>query len=388
MTKILFINYDMHYGGAQRVLVNLLRELSNLPQLEITLFLVRYEGVFLKEVPFGVRIICWTYPMKKSLHEKKYNEILKRGLSILTAKTLGTEKLCYLIRKFYLSQHYDTEIAVKEGISKVMLAKSQDPSSKKVFWIHTDLRAFSGDQSKDDVYYANGDNIICVSEKVKEGFVQLYPTLADKVKVINNIIHIEDIQRKGDMGKDPYKHDALNVVNLGRLSKEKAQDRLIRAHKEILDDGLHHYLHIVGEGDERPHLESLILQLGVGNTVTLWGGQSNPYPYLKHGDIYIHSSVNEGLPTVLFEGIALHRPIVSTRVSGVKEVLKDGLYGLIVENTYEDLKEGYRKILTDELLRSRLIEDTKEYKGNNQENLDQFLKIVCKAEDYYGIQNR
>ncbi|MFZ7119655.1 MAG: glycosyltransferase [Eubacteriaceae bacterium] len=380
MSRLLFINHNMHYGGAQRVLINLLKEIAIREDLFITLYLLEYDGTFLQELPNNIEVKYLTYSTRRILTEKTFLKLPKKLLLSVFRRIISDKMFSRFVRTYYLNEHYDVEISVKEGISKIMLAESKNKNSHKIMWVHTDLRMFKGISKNDLYYYSKADKIICVSENVREGFEHKYPQLASKVYVVNNVINKEDIIKKSLEGHDPYKHDYLNVINVGRLSKEKAQHRLIKVHKQLLDQGIFHYLHIIGEGDERRNLEKLIKDFGL-KTVILWGAKENPYIYLKHADIYVHSSINEGLPTVLYEGIYLNLPIASTDVSGVREILEDGKFGLIMDNTYEGFIYGYKKILTDVHLREKLIKNTFVFKDNNQKNISKYLEIILCRED-------
>jgi glycosyltransferase involved in cell wall biosynthesis len=88
---------------------------------------------------------------------------------------------------------------------------------------------------------------------------------------------------------------------------------------------------ILGEGRERPSLETLIGELGVAKDVRLLGFQKNPYSYMAHAAAFVLSSAWEGLPNVLIEALACGCPIVSTDCpSGPSELLDQGRYGRLV----------------------------------------------------------
>ena len=87
--------------------------------------------------------------------------------------------------------------------------------------------------------------------------------------------------------------------------------------------------------------------MGVDKTATMLGFTDNPYPYFKAADYYILSSRYEGFPTVLFEAITLKKNIISTDVSGVKEMLDNGRLGLITENSEEGIYQGMKQALSN-----------------------------------------
>jgi len=117
---------------------------------------------------------------------------------------------------------------------------------------------------------------------------------------------------------------------VGRLTEQKAFDVLIRAFSYVRKNHPAHLL-ILGEGEERPALESLIRQLGLEQDVNLMGFVQNPYPYIVHASLFVLPSKWEGLPTVLVEALYLGTPIIATDCpGGSREILKDGQFGRLV----------------------------------------------------------
>lgn len=117
-----------------------------------------------------------------------------------------------------------------------------------------------------------------------------------------------------------------------------------------MDEGLKHQIIIIGDGYDFENIQAKLNQLGLQETVKMLGFRSNPYPYLKKSDFYIMSSRHEGFPTIIAEALILDKPVVSTDVSGIKDLLQDGKLGLITPNSEEGIYEGMKKILTDKNL--------------------------------------
>lgn len=83
------------------------------------------------------------------------------------------------------------------------------------------------------------------------------------------------------------------------------------------------------------------------DNIKLLGFISNPYPYIKKSDLFICSSITEGFSTVVSESIVLGVPVLTTDCAGMRDILNESEYGLIVENNENGLKKGLVKILTD-----------------------------------------
>ena len=109
-------------------------------------------------------------------------------------------------------------------------------------------------------------------------------------------------------------------------------------------------LYLVGDGSERSGLERLIAEKKVGDKVKLLGFKSNPYPYLKSSDVFVCSSYAEGFSTVVTEALILGIPTVTTECAGMRELLGDSEYGLIVENSTKGILDGLRKMTGDPVM--------------------------------------
>ena len=91
----------------------------------------------------------------------------------------------------------------------------------------------------------------------------------------------------------------------------------------------------------------LISYLNVNDSVKLLGFKSNPYPYIEAGDLYVCSSFTEGYPISILEAIVLEKPILATKITGPKDILENGKYGILCENTECDLENSLKKVLLD-----------------------------------------
>ena len=159
-------------------------------------------------------------------------------------------------------------------------------------------------------------------------------------------------EAKRRMGLRP---DRLLVGAAGRLSAEKGFDLLIRAVHQLACDGLDADLVVVGEGDERPRLEGLIAELGMGDRVRLLGYRADLPAWYEAMDVFALSSLREGLPNVLLEAMALETPVVATRIAGVPRLVRHEENGLLVEpGAVEELAAALGRLLRDDGLRGRL----------------------------------
>ena len=147
------------------------------------------------------------------------------------------------------------------------------------------------------------------------------------------------------------KESGFGLLSEGLIPYQKNFLRLMQAHKRLLGEGLQHDQCILGAGSERPMLEQYVAENGLQDSVWMPGFMENPYPFMREADLLACSSIYEGYSTFMTEGIILGKPIVTTDVSGMRELLGDSEFGLIVENDDEAFYQGMKRMLTERELR-------------------------------------
>jgi glycosyltransferase involved in cell wall biosynthesis len=170
------------------------------------------------------------------------------------------------------------------------------------------------------------DRVVCVSEGVR----QSYPS-TNRAVVIYNGIDVEgfrDTVSSVDPATLPTDHDPDDTVylNVARCVEQKRQADLVEAMAR-LDDDVH--LYVVGDGPLRDDLDVLVADLDVDDRVTVTGFVEVVEPYYAGADVFVSASSNEGLPTTHLEAMAAGLPIVSTDISGVTELVDDGVNGYL-----------------------------------------------------------
>jgi glycosyltransferase involved in cell wall biosynthesis len=148
---------------------------------------------------------------------------------------------------------------------------------------------------------------------------------------------------------------------MGRLSAEKGFDLLIRAVSRRIAAGDRLRLVIAGEGDERESLERLIGDLGMRDHIRLIGFCEDVIRFYEAIDLFVLSSLREGLPNVLLEAMAIGVPILSTRVAGVPRLICHDDNGWLVDCGDEDsLADSLGQLAADPETRLRLAKAGRE----------------------------
>ena len=139
-----------------------------------------------------------------------------------------------------------------------------------------------------------------------------------------------------------------NLVCVGRLCEEKGQLLLIEAVKQLASMGLWCHLTLVGDGPLRPEIEKLIKEYGLEAQIKItgWASGTEVKKYVLNCRALVLSSFAEGLPVVIMEALALQRPVVSTYVAGIPELVVPGVNGwLVPSGSVEGLTAALREVL-------------------------------------------
>ncbi|HEY7200598.1 MAG TPA: glycosyltransferase family 4 protein [Candidatus Dormibacteraeota bacterium] len=150
--------------------------------------------------------------------------------------------------------------------------------------------------------------------------------------------------------------DGAPLVGIvGRLAPIKNHDLFLRAALRVLDRLPDARFLVVGDGGRAPELRDLAARLGLADRVTFGGWRSDLADVYAAMDVVVCTSINEGLPAALVEAGAAGRPVVSTRVGGVPDLVEDGVNGLLVPSgETEALADAIVTVLTDASLAARL----------------------------------
>ncbi|RJG49543.1 glycosyltransferase [Motilimonas pumila] len=187
----------------------------------------------------------------------------------------------------------------------------------------------------------SGKKIFCVSEFIRKDIATKARSLGvtiDKLAVIHNPCDGEKLSR---LAQETVPFEDDYVVSVGRLTKQKRFDVLIKAYK-IAD--IDKKLVILGEGHQRKELEQLIKELGLDQQVFLVGFDKNPFKWMKRSHFFILSSDFEGFVLVVNEALALQVPVVATDCGPITEILTgELLQGVVPKGDIRLLAEKIRQ---------------------------------------------
>lgn len=335
MTKILFLIPNLMHGGAEKVLVNLVNNLDP-RKYDITLYSIFDGGVNKEFLKTHVK------------YQSKFKKVFRGNSQIMK---LFSPNFLY---KYFIRKDYDIVVSYLEGPAARIISGCDNPQTKKIAWIHIELN----DQKKASVGFRNWneavaayekyDKIIGVSENVLECFRR---NLTHKVpaQVLYNTNETESIKKLSQVPVAiEFDRNVINICSVAKIVKTKGFDRLLIAHKKLLDEGFVHHVNILGIGEEQTHLEKAIKELGVQDSFKFLGFHKNPYKYMSKCDLYVCSSQIEGFSTAVSEALILGLPVVSTNCSGAYELLgHHNEYGIVTQNNTKALCHGIKEMLAD-----------------------------------------
>ena len=349
MKRMLIVAGKIYGGGAERVLVDLINGLDE-AEYDITLYTITKDNfeksgitraVDYRTVYADTSGLGGFKKIAKKLRNKLLNEIYRRCSARAFYKRVFKEK-------------YDVELAAIEGYTTRIVYGSNNPDSRKIAWLHTDLNtnhwssiAFK-DAAEEAAAYHSFDKVICVTDNVQQILFEKFGDDISSVVVSNPIKkdNILSLSRQGEC-EIPKSPDTLRVVFLGRLQDEKGADRLLDAHNRLIKEGRRVELFVIGDGCDMDKLRAFTQENDLYDSVRFFGFLDNPYIIMKSADLFVCPSRAEGFGLVLVEAMLLDLPVVSTSCAGPNEILDNGRYGMVVDNSVDGIYSGIKAFIDE-----------------------------------------
>jgi len=206
------------------------------------------------------------------------------------------------------------------------------------------------------ISYQLGDYVIITTESDKKYIVKRYKVKPSKICVIPNwidVAHFKPMNVHKEHGR---------IVFVGRLEKQKNILSLIEAVKKIPNVKLY----IIGEGSLRKVIETKIKSENIHNVVLLGVVPNERLPEeLNKSEIFILPSLWEGHPKALLEAMACGLPVIGSDVEGIRELIVNGVNGILCEPNAESIRKAILKLLNDPELRKKLGENARKFVVEN-----------------------
>ncbi|MEK3980698.1 glycosyltransferase [Psychrobacillus sp. FSL K6-2836] len=391
--RILFVGYNLHIGGIQRSLINILNVLATEKDIDIDLFLFSPGGELFGEIPKNVNVIKSSYllrltatPFKNVIKYEKLFSWIMRIILMFLVRIVGSSnffKILFSLEKNLNS--YDVAISYfndvpgnyfNRGCNQFVTEKVV--ANKKIGWIHTD--PIKAKFSKEEIIesYRGFDSIVNVSKVGKDDFDRLFPFYSYKSSVVYNLTPIEEIYKSANSFPTLFQTNIINFVTVARIDNaSKRIDRIIEVVKLLKMSGYINFKWwIIGNGPDLKKNQILSEKYEVSDYITFVGEKVNPYPFIKDADAFVLTSEYEGFPMVINEALILCTPIITTAYASAEEQIQNGFEGIIVNNDIKSLYEVLKSVLDGELILLELKKNIKKKNNFNHLALTQLKDLI------------
>ena len=193
---------------------------------------------------------------------------------------------------------------------------------------------------------------VAVSNTNQRLVAEYYGLQLAQVPMIQNPV---DVKRFSEAKCE--RDDVFRFITVGRFSKEKNQQMMLRAFAEFVDKGYSARLVMLGKGEEEENLKGLAKELGIDDKIDYVGYVNNVEDYLKKADVFLLSSHYEAQPLCVLEAMAAGLPIISTDVGGVSDVVTDNGF-LVSSGDVQSMAQAMEQLYLDKSLREEMAENS------------------------------
>lgn len=397
MKRIIIFSHGMEIGGAERALLGIL-ECIDTEKYDISLFLMKHKGELMRYIPDTVRLLP-EIPQYASLAVPITDIIKRRQFGIVLGRIHG--KIAAKIRIKQLKALRENEVALEYShkytrskmpqISNVeydlaisfltphYFVNEKVKAKKKAAWIHTDYTVVQVDVESQLKMWDKYDVIIAVSENVRRCFLKNFPSLINKVQVIENIMPMKymiESTRAFTVEQEMINDGSIKLLSIGRFCAAKNFDKVPSICRKLRCIGLNVKWYLIGYGGDEKVIRQKIVENTMSDYVIILGKKENPYPYIKCCDLYVQPSRYEGKCVSVIEAQILKKPVIITDYPTAESQLVDGYDGVIVPMDSEACVQGIARVIKNKELQEILIRNTQEKDYSNVGKIKNIYQLL------------
>ena len=397
----------MEIGGAEMALIGLLHALDY-TKYDVDLFLHAHRGEMMQFIPKEVNLLpeikeyahiecpmkqalldgCWGVlfrRLKAKWLTKRY--LRKKGI---TESAASFQYVADCVSPFLPSLHkygeYDLAISFLNPHNYV---SDKVKAKKKICWIHTDYTRIDINVEQELPVWNAYDHIISISSDVTKTFLQVFPSLSNKIAEMENILSPEFVRRRAEEFQVEFNENqnehVIRLLSVGRFCEAKNYDNVPDICKKINmmlnenedeNEKFSIRWYIIGFGGDEQLIRQKIEEAEMQEHVIILGKKSNPYPYIKACDIYVQPSRYEGKSVSVREAQMLCKPVVVTNYPTAKSQIRDGIDGRIVSMDNEGCAQGLAEFILNTELQEQITEYLKEHDYGNMSEVEKLYKLI------------
>ena len=446
--RIFIAIHYLEIGGAEISLIGLLQAIDY-TRYDVDLFVYSHRGELMQYIPKEVNLLpeipAYAHierPMKEALKKGHLGIVAGRLVAKLRHKLYKRRKkpidnaavLHYIftsvepfLPRINPTVEYDMAISFLMPHTIVL---NKVRAKKRVCWIHTDYTHIDVNAELELPTWSRYDHIVSISPDVTRTFLQVFPTLKDKITEIENILSPAFVRHRADEIPEevvrqemPREEGVINILSVGRFSYPKNYDNVPMICKIINDNVLSNAntnvndnvndncladsnnindneasrthtqtgrpvsvnvnvsvkkvkWYLIGFGGDEALIRRKIAEAGMQDTVILLGKKSNPYPYIKACDIYAQPSRYEGKSVTVREAQMLCKPVIVTDYPTAKSQVHDGHDGIIVPLANNECAHAMAHAITDAPLLHHLTTYLQTHDYGNMEEIEKVYRLL------------
>ena len=388
----------MHYlelGGAEAALIGLLQAMDY-GFYEVDLFVHSHQGEMMRFIPKGVNLLpeikeysMIEKPMREALRAGCFRVVLARlkgkwlfkrylkrtGLkeSVAAFQYVGNAVTPALPSLAYLGE-YDLAISF---LNPHNIVRDKVKAKKKICWIHTDYTRVNVNAELELPVWESYDHVISISPDVTKTFLQVFPSLKNKIVEMENILSTEFVRKRADEFDVSAEMvgDGVKILSVGRFCEAKNYDNVPDICRRIREKGIDVYWFLIGYGDDSL-IRQRIHEAGMEKYVIILGKRSNPYPYIKACDIYAQPSRYEGKSVTVREAQILCKPVVITDYPTAKSQIKHGEDGIIVPMDNEGCANSIEYFILNHQMQRHIVDYLHMHDFGNMNEIEKFYNLI------------
>ena len=360
--KLLIAVHQMNMGGVQKSLLCALRALDY-DRYDVTLYVRKNRCDLLEQAdPRVNRIIVNDNKMRYYRKPRAVFLFLVYRIAELLhfnylpwkrkLETYVADRQMQYEKEHWFSDGitYDVAVSYIQGPTAQFVERFV-PAKKKIVFFHGST---DENHALHETIFPQFDKIYAVNSGCRDILKSLYPAVAERIDYIENYVDAAAVREEAKAYEIDRRGKPTVLCTCGRFTPVKGFDLAVEAAKLLKKRGFDFIWYFVGDGEQRPNIETQINNGDLTEMIQITGILQNPYPYYAGCDIYVQPSREEAQPLAIIEAQILGRPVVTTATVGGKILVEDGETGLLAPITPEGIAAKIAALIENEPLRAHI----------------------------------